>query len=32
LLEVDIGNETFGIADVTYGDNSPAGEVIWFMG
>ncbi len=32
LLEIDIGNTTFGAADVTYGDNSPAGDLIWFMG
>ena len=32
LLEVDIGNETFGTPDVTYGDNSPGEDVIWFMG
>ena len=32
LLEVNIGNETFGTPDVTYGDNSPGEDVIWFMG
>ncbi len=32
LLEIDIENATFGTADVTYGDNSPSGDIIWFMG